>query len=159
MGDIDSIRGKNWVAEVDDVRQPNEEYEHDLVEWTGPYIAHPQIQSAFDDPDVTVCDIEADDDEPIVYLQLLDGANADWPTTSHRQLVSMATQRFRQHDDQPGWDAESPRTMLKNARLNLDRAQFALEKKGDTLEAEEEMGDALNYTLFALDLLAEETNG
>lgn len=61
------LEDKDWVADDDEII-PFEDIATDY-QWTHEsYIAHGQIQLAFEDPDVLVSDIEADADSPIVYL-------------------------------------------------------------------------------------------
>lgn len=67
---VRNIREKDWVSDDDEVRVI-EDYDPDWhqVQWTHDnFIAYVQIQDAFDDEDIEVCDIEADGDSPIIHL-------------------------------------------------------------------------------------------
>lgn len=69
---FNAMVAKGWVAEDDAiiVKSPfNPEWDQFL--WTTEtYIGHYQIQMVIDDSDVTICDIEAEGDSPMIWLEV-----------------------------------------------------------------------------------------
>lgn len=78
---LETIRQREWFDEDSDILYaPSDytEYPHfTQVAWIGdPYIPYVQIQLAFADPFITICDIESHGNMPVVWL--------DWEEPSGR---------------------------------------------------------------------------
>lgn len=158
----DAVASKPWFAEDDYLYvHHSEDFDSawNTVRWSSEtFIAGGQLSLAFHDTDVMVGDVEAGEIDyhectPNIMLTIRDDAGGQsWPTQTNAELVSLATERFRQNKDNPGWDTESVDRMLRTAGMNADNARVEYQR-GNDLRAQEELADALNYFLFAMDLM------
>jgi hypothetical protein len=150
---IEDVRSKDWVRDGDTVTErigPENEmfaWQHDTV------ITSDQIQSAIQDPDVRVCDIEWGRHGLVVNLQAVGSAEtADYPSWTLQALLEMCSLRFHQKQNDPkygGWDEEDPYYHLGEANRQID----SMVDCDDALEQKEQIADAVNYLLFAYSII------
>jgi hypothetical protein len=146
-----ALRQKDWVSPADEIEQRGDS---SLFEWRhDSYLAFTQMQEAISDPDVQICDVEHEDDQVVVNLQAMDASGPDeYPTRSLSALSRLASERFRQKQDDPdygAWDEEDPWWHLNSALGQVDDAMCADEE----LETKEQIADAVNYLLFAYSVI------
>lgn len=147
----DEITEKSWFWD-DDELQEFEEDEYWVWTTTSDSITYVQIQRAFRDPDVEICDIRASGGSPSIILHYLPYSPEDnWPVVARDQLDTMAQQQFRINDHKPGWRNTSNILLLQRAEDNIQQAQSRIGNDENDIGMQINLADALNYLLFVFD--------
>lgn len=155
------ISQKSWVSDGERVVAPDD-YNPlwDTVKWVADdgLITFDQIQAAFADPDVQVCDIHCQSGGLTVNLEAT--ASQSWPVFAEKRLRAMATLRHGMNSHEYDGDiADKPvNFILRHARKNVDDAITADDRR-NMLEVEESLADALIHMLVALDQIVDEEDG